>query len=94
METGSYSGISMTLLRQCHTVLSRKVDSRGKVVWVAEVPDMPSCRATGSSRIEALDRVREISRRRRDDERIRRRLPAERPGPYEPAQRSAGLSWM
>lgn len=36
-------------------------DPSGKPVWVAEIPDLPSCRATGSSRIEALDRVREMA---------------------------------
>jgi predicted RNase H-like HicB family nuclease len=30
---------------------------------VAEIPDLPFCRATGSSRIEALDRVREMAAR-------------------------------
>jgi len=50
----------VTLLRHARTVLSRGTDRAGKVVWVAEVPDMPWCRATGSSRVEALDRVREM----------------------------------
>jgi len=94
MATGSYSGIPVTLLRHCRTVLSRKTDQRGKVVWVAEVPDMPWCRATGSSRIEALDRVREMGERSRDEARIRRRLPARPTEPDGASARRSNLSWM
>lgn len=90
----SSSGIPVTLLRHARTVLSRKTDPAGKVVWVAEVPDMPWCKATGSSRIEALDRVREMGRRKRDDGALRRRLPAEQPQSGEPAARRERMSWM
>lgn len=94
MATGSSSGIPVTLLRHARTVLSRKTDPAGKVVWVAEVPDMPWCKATGSSRVEALDRVREMGRRKSDDGRNRRRLPTEQPRPAEPAPRRERVSWM
>ena len=88
------TGIPVTLLRHYRTVLSRKTDPRGKVTWIAEVPDMPWCRSTGSSRIEALDRVREMGERRREDGRIGRRLPAKGKEPGEPAPSGAGLPWM
>jgi len=94
MASGNYSGIPVTLLRHCRTVLSRKAEPDGKVMWVAEVPDLPWCRATGSSRIEALDRVREMGERRKDDERLRRRLPARKSKPDEPASSGPGLPWM
>jgi hypothetical protein len=67
------AGIPLSLLRRCRAVISRMTDEAGKAVWVAEIPDLPSCRATGSSRIEALDRVREIAERRSGDGGIRRR---------------------
>lgn len=60
------SGIPLSLLRCCRAVISRMADTSGKAVWVAEIPDLPSCRATGSSRIEALDRVRQMAERRRN----------------------------
>lgn len=94
MAVGNRSGIPVTLLRHCRTVLSRKTDPGGKVVWVAEVPGMPWCRATGSSRIEALDRVREMGERRREDESIRRRLPTRGQGLGELAGDGAGLPWV
>lgn len=70
------AGIPLSLLRRCRAVISRMTDEAGKAVWVAEIPDLPSCRATGSSRIEALDRVREMAERRSGDGGIRRGLPA------------------
>lgn len=57
------AGISLSLLKRCRAVISRMTDESGTAVWVAEIPDLPSCRATGSSRIEALDRVREMAER-------------------------------
>jgi predicted RNase H-like HicB family nuclease len=64
MAVGSqYSGIPISLLRRCRAVISRTADPSGRSVWVAEIPDLPSCRATGSSRMEALDRVREMAAR-------------------------------
>lgn len=63
-----HSGIPLSLLRRCRAVISRNTDASdtsGKAAWVAEIPDLPFCRATGSSRIEALDRVREMAERRR-----------------------------
>lgn len=57
------SGIPLSLLRCCRAVISRMADTSGRPVWVAEIPDLPSCRATGSSRIEALDRVRRMAER-------------------------------
>lgn len=94
MATASSSGIPVTLLRHARTVLSRKTDPAGKVVWVAEVPDIPWCRATGSSRVEALDRVREMGRRKSDDGPIRRRLPAKQPRPDQPASRREREAWL
>jgi hypothetical protein len=90
MASGTYSGIPVTLLRHCRTVLSRKTEPDGKAMWIAEVPDTPWCRATGSSRIEALDRVRAMGERRKDDERLRRRLSARQPQPDQPAADGAG----
>lgn len=57
------AGIPLNLLRRCRAVISRMTDESGRPMWVAEIPDLPSCRATGSSRIEALDRVREMAER-------------------------------
>jgi hypothetical protein len=57
------AGIPLSLLRRCRAVISRMTDESGRPMWVAEIPDLPSCRATGSSRIEALDRVREMAER-------------------------------
>ncbi|HEX5763312.1 MAG TPA: hypothetical protein VFY04_09350 [Solirubrobacterales bacterium] len=94
MATASSSAIPLTLLRHTRTVLSRKTDPAGKAVWVAEVPDMPWCRATGSSRVEALDRVREMGRRKRDDGSIRRRLPTRASQPDEPTPRRERMSWL
>jgi hypothetical protein len=74
------SGIPVGLLRCCRAVISRKTDPSGKAVWVAEMPDLPFCRATGSSRMEALDRVRRMAEREGDAGGIRRGLPSERPG--------------
>lgn len=90
----SSSGIPVTLLRHARTVLSRKTDPAGKVVWVAEVPDIPWCKATGSSRIEALDRVREMGRRKRDDGLRRRRLPYKQPRPDQSAPRREREAWL
>jgi hypothetical protein len=70
-----YAGIPVSLLRRCRTVLSRQTDGSGKVVWIAEIPNAPWCNATGSSRVEALDRVREMAERRSDDGNVRRRVP-------------------
>lgn len=64
MATGPQcSRIPVSLLRRCRAVISRRADTSGRAVWVAEIPDLPFCRATGSSRIEALDRVREMAGR-------------------------------
>lgn len=68
-----YSGISIDRLRHSRIVLSRAADPSGGTVWVAESAGR---RATGSSRIEALDRVREMSGERRSDGRVRRRVLA------------------
>jgi hypothetical protein len=77
MKAGrKYAGIPVSLLRRCRTVLSRRTDDSGKVVWIAEIPDAPWCSATGSSRVEALDRVREMADRRSDDGNFRRRAPS------------------
>ncbi|HXV04772.1 MAG TPA: type II toxin-antitoxin system HicB family antitoxin [Solirubrobacterales bacterium] len=66
------AGIPLSLLKRCRAVISRMTDEAGQAVWVAEIPDLPSCRATGSSRVEALDRVREMAERRSGDGGIRR----------------------
>lgn len=79
------SGIPVSLLRRCRAVISRKTDPSGRSVWVAEMPDQPFCRATGSSRMEALDRVHQMAERRGDDGRIRRGLPSEQAGASVPA---------
>lgn len=83
----SYSAIPVSLLRRCRMVLSRGTDAAGRVIWIAEIPSVPWCRATGSSRIEALDRVRKIAERRRDDGGLRRGPPTEGPDDSESAQR-------
>ncbi len=67
------SGIPLNLLRRCRAVISRRTDDSGRAVWLAELPDLPSCRATGSSRIEALDRVRELAERGGGGDRRRER---------------------
>jgi predicted RNase H-like HicB family nuclease len=72
------TGIPLTLLRRCRAVISRMAEETGEAVWVAEIPDLPSCRATGSSRMEALDRVREMAERRSEGGAPRRALPARR----------------
>lgn len=79
MAVGSrQAGIPLSLLRCCRAVISRMTEESGRAVWVAEMPDLPSCRATGSSRMEALDRVREMAERRSDRNRIVSALPARR----------------
>ncbi len=71
MAAGSQcSDIPLSLLRRCRAVISRRTDSAGRPVWLAELPDLPSCRATGSSRVEALDRVRELAERRASGDRL------------------------
>lgn len=74
MASGSQSaGIPLNLLRRCRAVISRRTDDAGRPVWLAELPDLPSCRATGSSRVEALDRVRELAERSGGGDRLRSR---------------------
>ena len=67
-----YSGISISRLLDSRVVLSRAAGSGGDSAWVAESGGR---RATGSSRIEALDRVRMMGKERRSDGRVRRRIP-------------------
>lgn len=55
-----YSGISLDLLRKYRTVLVRRSDAEGNMSWSAEVAGMPDIRATGTTRIEALNRVQAI----------------------------------
>jgi hypothetical protein len=68
----SLTRMPVSMLRHYRTVLSRERDSSGGAVWAATVTDMPGCRATGSSRIEALDRVREMAERRSENGGLRR----------------------
>jgi len=58
-----FSGISLNRLLQSRVVLSRGTDTSGTTIWVAQSGDR---KAVGRTRIEALDRVREMSRGRRD----------------------------
>lgn len=67
-----YSGISLNRLLKSRVVLSRGIDSSGSTVWVAESSGR---KAIGRTRIEALDRVREMSKERRSDGRVRRLSP-------------------
>jgi hypothetical protein len=48
----------MLLRRPYRTSLRRELRMDGSTLWVAEVVDMPWCRGTGSSRMEALRAVR------------------------------------
>ena len=48
----------MMLRRPYRTSLRRELRVDGSTVWIAEVVDMPWCRGTGSSRMEALRAVR------------------------------------
>lgn len=57
---GRSQGIPLSLLRRSRATLYRGRDEAGKPAWVAELLDMPGRRATGASRAEALDRVREM----------------------------------
>jgi hypothetical protein len=56
-----YSSISLDLLLQYRTVLSRRTDEEGTTSWTAKVVGMPWCEASGSTRTEALRRVREMA---------------------------------
>lgn len=59
MADERYSGISLGALRRSRTVLSRETDaSTGHSTWIAEMSGT-GFRASGSSRTEALRRVRE-----------------------------------
>jgi hypothetical protein len=53
-----YSGISLNRLFQARVALSRGTDASGGTVWVAE---SSGHKAVGRTRIEALDRIREMS---------------------------------
>jgi len=77
MAVGTYySGISLNLLRQHRTALSRERDAAGRATWTASVVGMPGYRATGSTRVEALERVREtLSKSRAKEERWERKRP-------------------
>lgn len=57
---GRYSSISLDLLLRYRTVLSRRTDA-GATSWTAKVVGMPWFEASGSTRTEALRRVREMS---------------------------------
>jgi len=85
-------GIALSLLRRCRTVLSRESDASGKVVWVAAIPDFPGYRATGPSRIEALDRLRQMAKRRSDDGGIRRGIRTKSSNAAGAAAGGGGLS--
>lgn len=56
-----YSSISLDLLLRYRTVLSRRTDAAGTTSWTAKVVGMPWFEASGSTRTEALRRVREMS---------------------------------
>lgn len=58
---GRYSGIPLNLLRRYRTTLSRQADAAGTTSWTARVVGIPGCEGTGSSRTEALHRVREMA---------------------------------
>lgn len=68
-----YSGISLNRLLQSRVVLSRATDSSGSPIWVAESSGR---KAVGRTRVEALDRVRAMSKERSSDGRVRGRLPS------------------
>jgi hypothetical protein len=48
----------MMLKRPYRTRLRRELGTDGRTQWVAEVVDMPWCRGTGATRMEALRAVR------------------------------------
>jgi hypothetical protein len=54
----------MMLKRPYRTSLRREQGADGEVVWVAEVVDMPWCRGTGATRLEALRAVGAMMRPR------------------------------
>lgn len=56
-----YSRISLNLLREYRTVLSRRTDEDGQTRWTAKLFDVPGWEASGTTRTEALRRVREMS---------------------------------
>jgi hypothetical protein len=60
MTADRYSGISLALLRGYRTILLRRTDAEGRATWSAEVAGMPGFRATGVTRTEALNRVKEL----------------------------------
>ena len=47
----------LMLKRPYRTSLRREPGTDGEVIWVAEVVDMPWCRGTGATRLEALRAV-------------------------------------
>jgi hypothetical protein len=50
----------MMLRRPYRTSLRRELGADGETVWIAEVVDMPWCRGTGATRMEALRAVRAV----------------------------------
>lgn len=56
-----YSRIPLDFVRQYRTVLSRQTDVSGRTSWTARVVGMPRFEADGSTRTEALRRVREMA---------------------------------
>ena len=50
----------MMLKRPYRTSLRRELGADGETVWIAEVVDMPWCRGTGATRMEALRAVRAV----------------------------------
>jgi hypothetical protein len=60
-ERYSYSRIPLNFVLQYRTALSRQTDLSGTVSWTARLLGMPRIEATGSTRAEALQRVREMA---------------------------------
>ena len=54
----------MMLKRPYRTSLRRELGTDGETLWIAEVVDMPWCRGTGATRMEALRAVRAVMRPR------------------------------